>query len=163
MDEKNISEALRQNEQKLIAENDGLKQDKQGRDKVIEDLQNERKEMEMELNELREEVKQLKLQNLDPRNYRQWKWEEIVTWIVNLDDGAYKKYEEKLRIALEEENIDGECFEHVDGSDIKSWGIVDFRHKKAVLRHIKSLVDKDVKRALIADNEGINIAPTANI
>ena len=144
MNEKNKSEAvrdellsennmLRQDLQRLIAENDGLKQDKQRMDKVIEDLQNERKEMEMELNELRKEVKQLKLQNIDPRNYRQWNWEEIATWIVNLDDGAYKKYEENLRIALNEENIDGGCFQDIDGSDIKSWGIVDFRHKKAIL------------------------------
>ncbi len=39
---------------------------------MMADLQNEKKEMEMELVELKEQLKSIKLQNINPKNYRQW-------------------------------------------------------------------------------------------
>ena len=159
---------LNEKQENSSREIEAMKRDKEEKDKIIEDLQNERKEMEIELNELREEVKQFRMQNIDPKNYKQWKSDEVVTWICSLDDGEYKCYEDMLRSELKKQSIDGGCFEEIDGQDVKLWGIENFRHRKAIVKHIESVVNgginanNNVACAAVIDKEGTD-PPTAFI
>lgn len=111
-------------------------------------------------NSLGFENKVLRLKALNTDNYREWKSDEIVFWIASLENGRFKKYEYKIRSVLNEENIDGSCLDELEASDIKTWGIVDFKDRKAMFRHIKSLIEKakNIKQL----HEGNN-APTAYI
>eukprot|EP01084_Bolivina_argentea_P268764 456597_1 len=128
--------------------------------KVVEELQNEKKDMEMEIIELKKENSRLKLKNLDPNEYQNWSTEQVVYWIISLDNGSYKQYGNILTKSLSEENIDGECLSEIDSVDIKIWGIKDYRHRKAIYNHIKLLINNKKNKSNY--NEGTN-TPTAYI
>ena len=69
---------------------------------------------EMELQELREEVQRIKLQQLDESKYTEWGPEEIAAWIINLDPGRMMKYENAVKSALKEEEADGDFLERYE-------------------------------------------------
>ena len=122
----------------------------------------EEKEREMELQELRKEVKRLKLQHLDTTKYAEWGPEEIVSWILSLDGGRYMKYEEALRRNLKEEEVDGSMLDKVNSADLKGWGIVKFADKKHLEEQIGNLVANPNRPAANAApmmaNEGAHAA-----
>ena len=62
-------------------------------------------------------------------------------------------------VELQQENPDGECLELIDNGDIKSWGITDFRHKKAILKHIKSLINNNNSK----QNDDVNLQNQNNL
>ena len=80
----------------------------------------------MELSALKEEVKRLKLQNLDESKYVEWGPEEVSEWILNLDVERMRKYEEVVKRNLMEDEVDGSLLSQVDGADLRSWGIGKF-------------------------------------
>ena len=132
--------------------------------KRVATLEDERKEFEMMINELKEENKKLKLNNLDVGKYEEWGVDEIIYWIISLDEKVFQQYEGTLRKFLSEEDVNGECLIDVEVSDIKRWGIKSFKHSKLLLKAIKSLVDKGKIQNNDNNmlNEGSN-APTAYI
>ena len=140
-----------------------VQQMEQMKDKVSR-LEDERKEFDMTINELKEENKKLKLNNLDVGKYEEWGVDEIIYWIISLDEKVFQQYEGTLRKFLSEEDVNGECLIDVEVSDIKRWGIKSFKHSKLLLKAIKSLVDKDKIQNNDNNmlNEGAN-APTAYI
>eukprot|EP01084_Bolivina_argentea_P126138 223402_1 len=103
-------------------------------------LEDEQKVFEMTIHELREENKQLKMQSLNINKYEEWSSEEIVHWIISLNPQIYGKYEQILTKTLKEEQVTGDCMCDVDVSDIKRWGIVQFKHSKALMKHIEALI-----------------------
>ena len=86
-------------------------------------LLDEEKERQMELEQLREEVKRLQLQSLDESKYMDWTAEEISEWILNLDIDRMSKYEDVIRKNLKEDEADGSLLSEVDGGDLGLWGI----------------------------------------
>ena len=86
-------------------------------------LQEEEKERQMELEQLREEVKRLKLLSLDETKYMDWNAEEISEWILNLDIDRMSKYEDVIRKNVKEDEVDGSLLSEVDGGDLRVWGI----------------------------------------
>ena len=114
----------------------------------------------IENKELKNEIKELKLKNIDESKYLEWDYEEIVSWIISLDNGRYCKYEEKLKTELNGTNL-----QRVDQNDIKSWGVKKFDDKKDLYLAIQDLVNKSNKKQNVNNNnmnEGDNV-PTAYI
>ena len=103
-------------------------------------FQDEEKQRQMELQELREEVQRLRLQYLDESKYAEWGPVEIAAWIINLDQDRLKKYEKTMETALKEEEADGSLLEVADAGDLRGWGIQKREDRKFVQQHIDKLV-----------------------
>merc|ERR1719229_1955796 len=84
----------------------------------------------------------------------QWDWEDVLMWILSLENGRYTKYEEVLRHSLMEEGVKGEYLSKVDAADVKGWGIKSFLDKKDLCRHIENLVEQN--------GNGVNAANEPN-
>ena len=124
----------------------------------IEAMQEEEKQREFTVRELKEEVKRLKLQCLDESKYMEWNHEEIAAWIMGLDKGRFVKYEKMVKRTLREEEVDGSTLGVVDGADLKRWGITKFADFKHLMQQIEKLVaknspDKNGKNASYAAKE----------
>merc|ERR1712154_694620 len=119
--------------------------------------ENDQKEKGLELQNLRDENKRLKLQCIDVSNFLQWKHDEICQWIIGLDNGRFMKYKEKLRISLEEEEVDGQILEIVDGGDLKRWGVTKLADIKFLQKELLTLVNNAPgKDHGCGDREGAN-------
>eukprot|EP01084_Bolivina_argentea_P059117 107901_1 len=94
---------------------------------------------------LKNENKELKLKCIDETKYETWSSDEIVSWIISLENNRYSKYEQILRISIAEEELTGEHLIDVNENDIKGWGIKNFGDKKNLCRKIKELVNKNNK------------------
>ena len=140
------------------------------RDDTVSNLQqqmsqyeNDHKEKELDLQILRGENKRLKLQYLDVSNFLQWKHDEICQWIIGLDHGRLLKYEEKLRFSLDEEEVDGQILEIVDGGDLKRWGVTKLADIKFLQKELLNLVNNAPgKDHGCGDQEGANAAITVH-
>ena len=88
-------------------------------------MEDERKEFEMKINELIEENKRLKVNNLDLDNYKDWDRDELIHWIISIDKDIYGQYEQILIQSFTEESVTGDCMDDIDVSDIKRWGILN--------------------------------------
>ena len=103
-------------------------------------FQDDEKQREMELQELREENQRLRLQQLDESKYAEWGPVEIAAWIINLDKKRLGKYENAVKSALKEEEADGSLLEVADAGDLRGWGIQKREDRKFVQQHIDKLV-----------------------
>ena len=133
----------------------------------IEAIQEEEKQHDLIVRELKEEVKRLKLQCLDEDKFTEWNHDEIAEWIMGLDGGRFVKYEQVVRRTLKEEEVDGSTLGVVDGADLKRWGVTKFADFKYLQQQIDKLVARNspnhiakdaIKDSLAAESEGV---PTA--
>ena len=125
--------------------------------KQIDQLIDEEKESQQLIKSLKEQVQSLKSKLIDPSDYEQWDTQDIIAWILNLENGRFNKYKAKLEKTLIEENVKGEHLESVDVADIKGWGVVDFGDKKSLMKWIKALVNANNNEAIVStvtDHEG---------
>ena len=149
--------SLREERDRLFAENLSL----------TEQLSMKRahgKQRKLEILELREEVKRLKLLQLDESKYIEWGPDEIATWIINLDANRLWNYEEALAKGLIEIDANGALLAEVDGGDLKDWGIIDRKDRKYIMAGIERLVANDLPQA--PQNvmfEGAHVVPTAYV
>merc|ERR1712083_838958 len=74
--------------------------------------------------------------------------EDILLWILSLEDGRYKKYESVLQQSLSEEEVKGEYLSKVDAADVKGWGIKAFMDKKDLSKHIEDLVGQNMDQSV---------------
>eukprot|EP01084_Bolivina_argentea_P024704 45990_1 len=125
--------------------------------KQVNNLKDERKEFEMTINKLKIENKELKLKSIDVSKYKEWNYENILLWIMSLENGRYLKYEQTLRMNLKHEEVIGDNLKDVDAIDIKGWGVANFGDKKSLMQHIQRLVNQ-----MGNVNEGVDV-PTAYI
>lgn len=109
----------------------------------MKQIQHEQKENEMMIQAMREQIKELEMKTLDLSQYKIWNDEQIFIWIMSLDGGRYKQYEDKLKKNLKIQQIKGEDLGAMEGGDIIDLGITAFKDKKALLSSIKKLVNQD--------------------
>ena len=110
-------------------------------DKVVV-YEDERKEAQSRIAALEKEVKELKLTALDASDFMGWNWESILYWILSLEKGRFKPFEKVLRYNLSEEKVQGSHLVDVEEGDVKGWGVKPFGDKKALVRHIRNLVEQ---------------------
>eukprot|EP01084_Bolivina_argentea_P286780 492007_1 len=106
----------------------------------------EQKELSMENKRLKLKIKEFKLGNIDTTKYLEWNYEEIIEWILSLENNCFGKYEQTLRIALKEEGVSGVNLGEVNELDVKSWGIKHFNDKKLLCANIKELVQQNKQK-----------------
>ena len=58
------------------------------------ELMEEQKEIKLENNDLKQQVQEMKLKLIDVNDYENWDTQQMVFWIVSLDDARFKKYED---------------------------------------------------------------------
>ena len=119
--------------------------------------------MEMRIGNLEKENRELKLQLIDPSKYMQWKWQDIMQWILSLENGRFVKYCQSLEQSLKEEEVTGADLNNVDILVVKGWGVVNFKDKQALFGYIQGLSKQGQNGYASAANEGSNDAPTAYI
>eukprot|EP01084_Bolivina_argentea_P251764 422400_1 len=105
-------------------------------------LYGDQKENTMLINDLKKEIKDLKSKKLDCSKYLEWKTEEILQWILTLENGRYVKYENVLCESLKDEGVKGVHLPKVDSSDVKRWGIKQFDDIKNFTESIQQLTEK---------------------
>jgi len=78
----------------------------------------------------------------NPVNYKKWKSNEILYWILNLENGKYrKKYEKKLREYLSKTNINGGNI--TKKSKLLDMSIFDLEDQQSILKHIGMLTKQN--------------------
>eukprot|EP01084_Bolivina_argentea_P139800 245894_1 len=101
-----------------------------------------------ENSKLNEKYKTIKLElNTLKNNYLEWEGDDIVYWIISLDDGEYKTYETQLKVAFNKENVNGKGIQFIDKIELKGWGIENFIHRQNLHQHIQNLVNGNNHKA----------------
>jgi len=123
--------------------------------KMNSKLEEERKETEMEMEALKEQVAALKLKAIDPSLFMEWEWEDIVHWILSLEEGRYKMYEGVLRKSLSEAEMKGEWLPEVDdfNSEVNLWGVKPFKDRRNLAKHFQDLVKRYCKQPVAKEAE----------
>ena len=106
----------------------------------------EQKELRMDNHELKQKLETLQIRLIDVNDYERWNHQDIVCWIMSLENGRFKKYEQMLIKSLEEEEMNGTYLSRVDVADVKSWGIKNFDDKKDLIQYIQKLVIQNRKK-----------------
>eukprot|EP01084_Bolivina_argentea_P009280 17363_1 len=101
--------------------------------------------MELTINSLKKENKKLKMKAMDLSKWQDWNSDDILIWIMSLDDGKYKRYHYKLQKTLKQQEITGDDLASMDATDVKDLGVSAFKDKKSLLLSIKKLVNKKKK------------------
>ena len=79
-------------------------------------------------------------QNMEKIDYVTWNHEDIFNWMMGLENGLFRKYENIIREKLKEEDLKGHHLMYVNYEDIKGFGVVNFEHKKILSAHIRNLI-----------------------
>merc|ERR1712113_1352096 len=124
----------------------------------IESLSEECKENKLALNEMRSELEAMKRkQNMDVRKWREWDSDEVVDWICSIEDGKYMKYEEGLRSAFREEEVNGSHLTAIGKSELRDWGIKSFSDRLGMEKQIQQLVAQQ------SESQSVVAAPAAPV
>ena len=146
----NLEQVLKENAQ-LIADKD---EEIQSLNKQLNEMIEEQKEKELENMELKSEIYALQKRLINPDEYLEWNHEQILQWIMLLDNGRYKKYKTKLAKHLMEEEVNGGHLSKVNILDIKGWGVTNFDDKKDLMESIKQLISGN--NVIGSDKEGVS-------
>ena len=95
--------------------------------------QDEYKQITIKYNELKQKYE---------KNYIKWDYNDIIHWIISIDD-KFKKYLNKLKIQMKQENITGKELCYVNKNDLQRFGITQFSDKVKIMQHIQQLVTKN--------------------
>eukprot|EP01084_Bolivina_argentea_P062854 114892_1 len=73
------------------------------------------------------------------KHYTQWSTQDVLDWIIQLENGKFVMYKQQLTETLNAEQIDGNDVMDLDKDDVHRLGIQNFKLKKCLLDHIESL------------------------
>eukprot|EP01083_Nonionella_stella_P178660 631791_1 len=93
-------------------------------------------------------------QRLDTAQYLQWSSDQLVDWIVSLEDGKYQQYENKFRTQFSKEGVNGEAIPHIDRVALNHWGIQNFMDRANLDNAIKRLVQQNKLQDNDVNDEG---------
>eukprot|EP01083_Nonionella_stella_P008601 24824_1 len=101
------------------------------------------KELKSKLGAMTEKYNELYREyDIDVDQYSKWNTEQILNWILSLDNGRFSKYADILSAKLKEQNIIGEDLEEVTNLVVKQWGVQDKNDKRILTNHIQALCSK---------------------
>ena len=153
----NVCSVQKRNDKLQIEMQQSLQREKEllANNKLLED---QNKEKDLEISDLRNNVKQMQKQYLDESQYMEWGPHEIAMWLVHLDKQRMGKYQHVLEKTLVEEGANGSLLSAVDGGDLRGWGIVNLADRKFAQQQIEKLVtdhpDSKVHETDLDENEG---------
>ena len=79
--------------------------------------------------------------NVLDNNFEGWGYTEIVEWIMKLENGLFKEYENIVRQYLKNIDLKGTDLVNIEEEDINDWGIDKFKHVKLIYSHVKALTN----------------------
>eukprot|EP01084_Bolivina_argentea_P281844 482318_1 len=79
----------------------------------------------------------------DQDNWRDWTIDDVVDWIIILNDRQFAKYESDLRYAFKDEVITGKCMCDLIEYDLERYGVYDSRDRVALLDAIQLLINNN--------------------
>eukprot|EP01084_Bolivina_argentea_P154214 268859_1 len=74
------------------------------------------------------------------KEYQTWTFAETYEWIMSLENGIFQIYSSELLHNLRNENVSGDCIGLMNENDLHRLGIIQFKHKKILLKQIEELV-----------------------
>eukprot|EP01083_Nonionella_stella_P012430 35282_1 len=108
-----------------------LQQQKWKRCSVNMKLNEECKELHLELQQMKKTLNETK--------FMEWTHGEIVNWIVDLD-GEYQVYDEQvLSDNVKKEQVDESLLPELEGNDLHPFGIIALKHKIVIMNQIKRI------------------------
>ena len=107
-------------------------------------LQEERKENEVLIQSMKQEIAALKVKAIDLSQYKSWKSEDILLWILSIDDGngnkVFAKYQETMSKEIENMDLKGSDLGKLDKNEAKELGIHVFRDRILLIDKIGKLI-----------------------
>ena len=107
--------AVNQHKKQLEGELSGMKRSEVMQRSVLKGLMKENKRLKKEqkvsqkrIDELRDKVKELEMNALNPSEFMKWDWKQIHLWIMGLETGRFKQYDTVLQTALSRGDLHGE-------------------------------------------------------
>jgi len=79
--------------------------------------------------------------NVNNKNYETWNDEDIVNWLMCLDDGKYTKYITKISKYLNHNDFNGKNIHLITSYDLFACDINDANDRQSILNHIHTLVE----------------------
>merc|ERR1712013_48162 len=103
-------------------------------------LQSERKEQEEVIAQLREQIGA----NGDGKAlYLEWKAENVLEWILSLENGVFMQYEDDLTQKVMTDDVTGAHLEALNLGTVRELGVKRVTHQQLLLRAIAKLMDKN--------------------
>merc|ERR1712129_176696 len=103
-------------------------------------LSDDCKETARAMDELKVKFEELrKNRKLDLSEFEQWSQDDLLCWILSLENGRFEKYEAALKQAFAEREIDGECLRDIGKQDLFDCGVKSFKDQSALFKHIQKL------------------------
>eukprot|EP00483_Globobulimina_turgida_P009226 UN09245 len=96
---------------------------------IVERLQNK----EMIQNDLNNKVE-------NRIRYDLWQWSDVLKWIINIDNGRFRKYKNVLSVKLKDERMNGLCLFEMDINDIYRIGIAYDGDREILLEKIADML-----------------------
>eukprot|EP01084_Bolivina_argentea_P286848 492134_1 len=88
------------------------------------DLLDDKKEIELKLNELKQENERLNKTNLNHSKWREWDAQNVYYFIMSVfNDGTLDEYENDIKKEIFEAEYTGKDLDDIDTSDVKAMGI----------------------------------------
>eukprot|EP01084_Bolivina_argentea_P068377 124467_1 len=154
---KNIVRLLRVKNQKYSDEIFQLRSDVAAMDKKTKWVDEDIRDIKVEMFNLKQEIFELEKRNkhilqvnnnfkghiLDYRNWNTWNVNEVLQWILCVDNKLFLKYKEELCGRLLMENIRGNELYLVNDSDLIYFGIVNENDRNVLMECIKSLINNE--------------------
>ena len=146
-----------------------VKDQMQNMKRTIDTLQDEKKEYEMTINELKGRIQELKKKVLDINKFMEWDSNDVINWVLSIDNGVLIKYEEQIKQKILLREVEGRDLVEMDMDDIERLGITKFAHQKLLRANIEKLIQINNNERMVncanneVNNEGIANPPTAYI
>ena len=86
--------------------------------------------------------KELKKKNINESDFINWDHEQILLWILSLNNGYFNKYSDTLNKQLKECDITGNDLYELNTTDIRGLGIKKFSDAKKLEKYIQELIHK---------------------
>mmetsp|Transcript_104836 Transcript_104836/g.128025 ORF Transcript_104836/g.128025 Transcript_104836/m.128025 type:complete len:469 (-) Transcript_104836:71-1477(-) len=104
----------------------------------------------------------LKLRNNNNGAWLKWNQNDIITWIMELNDGYFKKYNETLTANFKKNDVNGPSLANIDKSDLFRFGIQNFEDQTKLLKCIQTLIEpgKDIPSNNPTDNVDVGDSET---
>ena len=81
-------------------------------------------------------------------NYMSWDPEEIVNWIINLDEDNYHKYKDALLRNMQNEQINGMYLTNMNRDDLFRLGVTSEKDRERIETDIQIMILDEENRAM---------------
>eukprot|EP01084_Bolivina_argentea_P271468 461926_1 len=79
----------------------------------------------------------------------EWSTQELLNWILSVEDGRYKIFKDKLSSGFNDEQVNGQNIKDVNEQDLRHYGVNILSDRKDLMKHIQSLVSSPLYQAQV--------------